>query len=419
VKHSKIVWAYILFIIGSGIFLLNQIRPEFTWATVQGILIFSALSLVAEATPVRLPRGEGSVSIGFVFIFASILIFGAGVGAWVAALGTISIKEVKGEISIEKTLFNRAQLAICAGIAGLVYVGLGGVPGSIQLPQGIIPMIASSAVYMLLNISIMVGVMALAQGISPLGMWMVNFRWLTMNYLMLAPLGVLISNVYLNIGLIGVLAFMLPLFLARHSFQRYIDMQDVYLSTVTALATSIDAKDPYTKGHSDRVNQYTLKMARQLKLPEDQLDMLQYMSLLHDIGKIGIKDSVLNKPGKLTEEEFDEIKKHPEVGYRIISEIKYLSKSAEVVRHHHERYNGMGYPSGLIGEKIPLGSRIISVADAYDAMTTERPYKKAMTHEEALLELNRCSGTQFDPRVVKAFIEVFGDPESMAKGKNR
>lgn len=409
-KHSKIVWAYILFIIGSGIFLLNQIRPEFTWATVQGILIFSALSLVAEATPVRLPRGEGSVSIGFVFIFASILIFGAGVGAWVAALGTISIKEVKGEISIEKTLFNRAQLAICAGIAGLVYVGLGGVPGSIQLPQGIIPMIASSAVYMLLNISIMVGVMALAQGISPLGMWMVNFRWLTMNYLMLAPLGVLISNVYLNIGLIGVLAFMLPLFLARHSFQRYIDMQDVYLSTVTALATSIDAKDPYTKGHSDRVNQYTLKMARQLKLPEDQLDMLQYMSLLHDIGKIGIKDSVLNKPGKLTEEEFDEIKKHPEVGYRIISEIKYLSKSAEVVRHHHERYNGMGYPSGLIGEKIPLGSRIISVADAYDAMTTERPYKKAMTHEEALLELNRCSGTQFDPRVVKAFIEVFGGP---------
>jgi HD-GYP domain-containing protein (c-di-GMP phosphodiesterase class II) len=389
---------------------LNQIRPEFTWATVQGILIFSALSLVAEATPVRLPRGEGSVSIGFVFIFASILIFGAGVGAWVAALGTISIKEVKGEISIEKTLFNRAQLAICAGIAGLVYVGLGGVPGSIQLPQGIIPMIASSAVYMLLNISIMVGVMALAQGISPLGMWMVNFRWLTMNYLMLAPLGVLISNVYLNIGLIGVLAFMLPLFLARHSFQRYIDMQDVYLSTVTALATSIDAKDPYTKGHSDRVNQYTLKMARQLKLPEDQLDMLQYMSLLHDIGKIGIKDSVLNKPGKLTEEEFDEIKKHPEVGYRIISEIKYLSKSAEVVRHHHERYNGMGYPSGLIGEKIPLGSRIISVADAYDAMTTERPYKKAMTHEEALLELNRCSGTQFDPRVVKAFIEVFGGP---------
>jgi HD-GYP domain-containing protein (c-di-GMP phosphodiesterase class II) len=227
---------------------------------------------------------------------------------------------------------------------------------------------------------------------------------------MLAPLGVLISNVYLNIGLIGVLAFMLPLFLARHSFQRYIDMQDVYLSTVTALATSIDAKDPYTKGHSDRVNQYTLKMARQLKLPEDQLDMLQYMSLLHDIGKIGIKDSVLNKPGKLTEEEFDEIKKHPEVGYRIISEIKYLSKSAEVVRHHHERYNGMGYPSGLIGEKIPLGSRIISVADAYDAMTTERPYKKAMTHEEALLELNRCSGTQFDPRVVKAFIEVFGGP---------
>ena len=403
-KHSRTVWVYILSVIAAGFFLLYYLRPEFTWINIQGIIFFTALSLGAEAMPVRLPRGEGSVSIGFVFIFASLLIYGPGVGAWVAAMGTISKKEIRGEISLEKTLFNRAQLAICAGLAGVTFVFTGGQVGQVLIPQNILPYFACAGVYMLLNISIMVGIMAMVQKVSPLSMWLLNFRWLTLNYLALGPLGVLMTSVYLNIGIFGVLAFMLPLMLARHSFQRYIDMQDVYLSTVSALATSIDAKDPYTKGHSDRVNRFTIQMARELRLPEEQIDMLQYMSIMHDIGKIGIRDNVLNKPGRLTAEEYEEIKKHSEVGYRIISEIKFLVKGAEIVRHHHERFDGTGYPLGLAGENIPLGARIVAVADAFDAMTTERPYKNAMPEKEAIEELQRCSGTQFDPTVVQAFI---------------
>ena len=404
-KHSKIVWMYITTVIAAGFFLLFYLRPELTWTNIQGIIFFTALSLIAEAMPVRLPRGEGSVSIGFVFIYASILIYGPGVGAWVAALGTISKKEIQGEISLEKMLFNRAQLAICAGLAGVTYVFTGGQVGQVLIPGNIVAYFTSAGVYMLLNISIMVGIMALVQKVSFFGMWVVNFRWLTVNYLALGPLGVLISSVYTSIGIIGVLAFMLPLMFARHSFQRYIDMQDVYLSTVAALATSIDAKDPYTKGHSERVNTYSVQMARELRLPEDQVDMLRYMSLMHDIGKIGIRDNVLNKPGRLTDEEYEEIKKHPEVGYKIVSEIKFISKGADIVRHHHERYDGTGYPQGLAGEEIPLGARIVAVADAYDAMTTERPYRKAMPKEVAIDELRRCSGTQFDKKIADTFIQ--------------
>ncbi len=410
-KYSKTVWLYILSVIGAGFFLLFYLRPELTWTNIQGIVFFTTLSLIAEAMPVRLPRGEGSVSIGFVFIFASILIYGPGVGAWVAALGTISSKEIRGEISLEKTLFNRAQLAICAGMAGVTYVFTGGEVGRVLIPGNILAYFASAGVYMILNVSIIVGIMALVQKVSPVSVWIMNFRWLTLNYLGLAPLAVLISSVFGSIGIVGVLAFMLPLMFARHSFQRYIDMQDVYLSTVAALATSIDAKDPYTKGHSERVNRYSIQMAKQLRLPEEQVDMLRYMSLMHDIGKIGIRDSVLNKPGRLTEEEFEEIKKHPEVGYKIVSEIKFLSKGAEIVRHHHERYDGRGYPMGLAGEDIPLGARVVAVADAFDAMTTERPYKSAMPQDAAVEELKRCSGTQFDAKVVDAFIRTLEEQE--------
>jgi len=404
--YSKLMWAYILTVIAAGFASLIYLRVPFSWPVWKGLFFFTALTLLAEAMPVRLPRGEAGVSIGFVFIFASLIIYGPNVSTWVATIGTISLREVMGKISLEKTLFNRAQLAICGAASGLVYVYGGGVPGTLVLP-GTIPALAASAfVYMFLNVTLMVVVMAMAQKLSPVGMWLVNFRWLVPNYLALAPLGVLLARVYLYIGEFGVILFFLPLMLARHSFQRFIDMRDVYLSTVQALAAAIDAKDPYTRGHSDRVTKYAVATARRMKLPEDQVEILQYVALLHDMGKIGIKDSILNKPGKLLEDEFAEIKKHPVIGAGIASEIKFLSKGAETVRHHHEWYNGSGYPDGLRGEDIPLGARILAVVDAYDAMTTDRPYRKALAQEEAVAELKRGSGTQFDPQIAEEFIAV-------------
>lgn len=404
--YSKLMWAYIIAVIAVGFASLFYLRVPFSRPVWRGLFFFTILTLLAEAMPVRLPRGEASVSIGFVFIFASLIIYGPNVSTWVATVGTISLREIRGEISLEKTLFNRAQLAICGAASGLVYVSGGGAPGTLILPGNILVLAVSAFTYMFLNVTLMVIVMALAQKISPVGMWLVNFRWLIPNYLALAPIGVLLARVYLSIGEFGVLLFFLPLLFARHSFQRYIDMREVYLSTVQALAAAIDAKDPCTRGHSDRVTKYAVATARSLKMPEDQVEILQYVALLHDIGKIGIKDSILNKPGKLRDDEYAEIKKHPVIGADITAEIKFLSRGAEIVRHHHEWYNGRGYPSGLCGEDIPVGARILAVVDAYDAMITDRPYRKALTSAEAITELLNGRGTQFDPEIAEAFISV-------------
>ncbi len=405
-QHSPLMRAYLYGVICSGFALLAFLRLPATAPEWQGLVFFTLLTLIAEAMPVRLPRGEASVSIGFVFIFASLLTYGTAVGTWVAALGTLSLRELTGKIALEKTLFNRAQLALSAGLAGFVLLPGGGTLTLLNLP-GDIPHLAASAVtYMLVNVTLMVIIMALDQGISPLGMWLVNFRWLVPNYITLAPIGVLLARVYQSVGAFGVMLFFLPLMLARHSFQRFIDMRDVYLNTVGALAAAIDAKDTYTRGHSERVTRYAVATARALKLPEDQVEILQYVSLLHDIGKIGTRDEILNKPGRLLDAEYDEVKRHVLVGHSIIAGIKFLADGAVIVRHHHEWFDGTGYPDNLAGEAIPIGARILAVVDAYDAITSDRQYRKAQATDEAIAEIQKGAGSQFDPRVLAAFIRV-------------
>jgi len=188
-----------------------------------------------------------------------------------------------------------------------------------------------------------------------------------------------------------------------HLYQK---IQDSYFEITKALAQAIEAKDPYTHGHSARVVEYTVLIAQKLDLPEKEKELLKYAAMLHDIGKIGVRGIVLNNPKGLTGEEYDEIKKHPLVGEGIIEPIELLQPIKALIRHHHEWYNGKGYPDGLSGENIPLGARIIAVADAYDAMKSDRPYRKALTEETAIQELKRGSSTQFDPKIVEVFLET-------------
>ena len=181
-------------------------------------------------------------------------------------------------------------------------------------------------------------------------------------------------------------------------------LQKSYLQTIEALVTTIEVKDPYTKGHSERVANYSLLIANHLEL--ENAAEIETAALIHDIGKIGISESILNKPGRLTEEEFFNIKQHPEIGYRILNMIEEFQDIKHIIRHHHEWFNGQGYPLGLSGEAIPLGGRVIAVADAFDAMTSSRPYKQPSSTTEALEEIQKMSGTQFDPLVVNAFLHV-------------
>ncbi|QJW44841.1 HD-GYP domain-containing protein [bacterium BFN5] len=175
---------------------------------------------------------------------------------------------------------------------------------------------------------------------------------------------------------------------------------------VDALAAALDAKSSYTLGHSERVADIALLIAQRMGLNAETQHLVHIGAHLHDIGKIGIPDEVLNKPGRLTDEQFAVIKQHPVIGYSIVNKVKSFSAISDIVRFHHERFDGNGYPDGLKGHKIPLGARIVAVADSYDAMTTPRIYRHCFTPLEAIQEIKRCQGTQFDPAVVECFIAL-------------
>lgn len=186
-------------------------------------------------------------------------------------------------------------------------------------------------------------------------------------------------------------------------------LQVTYVATLRSLIQILEAKDPYTKGHTERVASYSMALANRLDLPQDDLRRILFGSLLHDVGKMGLRDEIINKPGPLTPEEWVQMKMHPVVGAQIVEKMEFLTGAIDVVRHHHESWDGKGYPDGLAGEKIPLVARIVTVADSFDAMTTDRPYRKALSVAEAVRRLEESSGIQFDPRIAKVFIRYVAE----------
>lgn len=203
----------------------------------------------------------------------------------------------------------------------------------------------------------------------------------------------------LNI-LCGQLAFVLQ------NADLFKNLQKAYFDTLSALTSAIDAKDSYTRGHSERVTELSIKLANECKVSDADIENIKIGGLLHDIGKIGIPEAVLNKPGRLNDEEFAIIKSHPDLGIHILGKVEFLEPMVPIIRHHHERYDGRGYPAGLKGDEIPYLARIVSVVDTFDAMTTNRPYRKALSIEESLKEIEKCSGTQFDPEIAAAFVKM-------------
>lgn len=198
------------------------------------------------------------------------------------------------------------------------------------------------------------------------------------------------------------------------NIELYGNLQDFYMEMVQTLARAIDAKDSYTHDHADRARRFARLIGRKLALPDAMIHHIEYAALMHDIGKIGIDENILNKPGKLTDEERNIIKKHPAIGNKILAPVAFLSPVAPMVLYHQEWFNGMGYPDGLVGEEIPLGARIVAVIDAYDAITSDRPYRKALSREIAIKELKKGAGTQFDPKVVDAFLTVLVEDSTTA-----
>lgn len=186
------------------------------------------------------------------------------------------------------------------------------------------------------------------------------------------------------------------------------ELKETFYDTIQAFAETIEMRDPYTGGHTKRVMEYSMAIGTRIGLPSGEREKLKLSAILHDIGKIGVTDKVLLKRGRLTPKEFDQMKRHTEIGPEVLSRIRKLKGIIPGIKHHHERYDGSGYPSGLRRNGIPLNARIIAVADAFDAMTSDRPYRKSLSPDIAIEELKKNSGTQFDPSAVKAFLAAYG-----------
>ncbi len=195
------------------------------------------------------------------------------------------------------------------------------------------------------------------------------------------------------------------------------EVEQSYQSTLHALVQALDAREHETSDHSQRVVRYTVAIAEKMGLPGVKLPDIGRGALLHDIGKIGVRDAILLKEGPLTDGEWKEMRQHPQMGWRMISKIPFLQAAAEIVLSHQERWDGAGYPRGLTGEAIPVGARIFAVADCFDAMTSDRPYRKALSHEEAMAELRRCAGTQYDPALVAEFVRLTEGSASCIPGE--
>ncbi len=187
---------------------------------------------------------------------------------------------------------------------------------------------------------------------------------------------------------------------------RLSDAESAFNATLISLSKAIDLRDKDTEGHCRRVVEYSLLMGRNLRFSQDEMVRLSHGALLHDIGKIGVPDAILMKPGPLTEEEWAIMRTHPELGFQMVSDVRQLERAREIILNHHERFDGRGYPRGLSGDAIPLPARVFSIADSFDAMISDRPYRKGLPLHEARAEVRRCAGTQFDPICVAAFDQI-------------
>ena len=383
----------------------DGVTPVEIWL---GIVFWTALTLVTSALPVKLPLGSHQ-AVAMAPVVAAMALGGPAIAGWVAAIGTTEMRELRGRIPWYGSLVNHAGAALPAVVGGVIHtviLTLFGTSGTPNLAVDFLGTIAGASALFVLNTSIASGVLALRTGQSFAAVIVGDTKETAFNNLALAPLGWLMSVVY-SIQWWATLLFALPLYTTRMASQRLVEMRDMFTQTIGALAEAVDKRDPFTARHSQRVKEIAVDIGRVMRVTDWELEALEWGGLLHDVGKIGVPDNVLLKQERLTREERMIMNAHPVLGAQIIAPVTKLAPELPIIRHHHEWYNGSGYPDRLIGDEIPKLARILHVADAFEAMTAARPYRMTpLTHEQALAELRKFAGVQFDPVVVDAFVRT-------------
>lgn len=401
------LYSYIFILCFIAILLMYYLFRSYNINDFALLIVFSILSAIAETFLILLPK-VGAVSVSFALGYSAIILTNPLTAAIISAFGVTfrcPYVDGKGRVHllnspIYKTLFNVSQYTINAGLSGIVYVVI---DNYINFGFEFYNPIAGTAaliVYILLNTFFMSALMSILLKEKLIYIWRSNFFSMMINVVLVGLLGIILSFAYNSYGIGGLLLFFVPLLLARYTFKLYIDMRKNYFETMNVLVRAIEASDPYTSGHSLRVSAYSEAIAKEVGLPQGKIDLLKSAALLHDIGKIGIDKNILNKTGKLEKEEFETIKSHPDIGATIIADLSYLANLSDIIKHHHERNDGKGYPDGLNHNNIPLETSILTIADSFDAMTTNRPYRHSMSLETALNEIKVNAGTQFNPDIV-------------------
>jgi putative nucleotidyltransferase with HDIG domain len=393
-----------------------QTRPPAGW------LVFTALAIVTGSFKVNFASISASLFVSDTFFITIAVLYGAAPATLTIALDSLIIC-IRRKEPWRRLAFNVAAPALSFWVgaqACFAFAGVGPVAGT-DTPVALlaVPLLLLASIYFLLNSALTAAAISLESRQSPFPIWRRHFMWLSVAYLAAASAAFCLILLTQQVSLSAAL-MVLPLLAVFHltirasvgrleDAQRHLkDLDRLYLSTVETLAMAIDAKDDVTHSHVRRVQAYAVGLARALGLEDEQaIKAIEAAALLHDTGKLAVPEHILNKPGKLTDSEFEKMKLHVDVGADILSLVEFPYPVVPIVRCHHENWDGSGYPRGVRGEDIPIGARILSVVDCYDALTSDRPYRRAMTDEAALNILRERRGTMYDPRVVDTFIAVY------------
>ncbi len=383
------------------------------------IILFIVLTSLTESLTVAFR--SISFSTSFAVTIASYILFGPVISIIIVTIGfLIRVLKVDGRGYIHifntpwfGTIFNCCALILPMIIANYFYKLLGGVSGIDSVSNSIFQLIVFVFIYLIINNGIMSILMALKIKKSVTFCFIGNIKIGLLNSVVMLPIGIFLAIVFAEYNYWALIFVMLTIILLRYTLLLYSNTKEQLADTVDALMNAIDARDMYTEGHSRRVAEISVEIARELKLSQWEIEKLHIAAMLHDVGKIGISDNILNKPGKLTEEEYNIIKEHPTIGVKILKKIKHIDYVHKIVEHHHERYDGKGYPHGLKGDEVDIQVYIVHLADTVDAMTSDRPYRKGMSKEVVKAEIEKYSGTQFHPKVASAYLNILKREEQM------
>jgi putative nucleotidyltransferase with HDIG domain len=406
-----------------------------------GLVLLSFLAAISEWTGVELFRNSknSTVSVAMVVAMATLVVFGffpaVLVQATIAIVSVTKIaiqkpSEIRGQVLswLRRWSFNIGILVISIFLAGQVYQLSGGLIGDVDHVSNIAPLILAVITNTFVNLSLLIGLVWLQTGLDPIVIFQRDFQWSTPINVVGGILGGgALALAYEMYRLLGVGVFFLPVITLSYSFRVYANnmrgllnhleesnnnLDQSNLELLKTLAAVIDAYDLYTSGHSTQVAVYAGAIADKLGLTPEEREQIVRAALIHDLGKVGIAESIISKQGPLTDEEYNIIKRHPVIGADIVKKMKGMETLVPLVRHHHERWDGGGYPDGLSGEDIPLGARILALVDSLDTMCSDRPYRPTMSFMAVVEEVKRCSRKQFDPQVVKAFFSLVDEKSS-------